>query len=183
MDTATGTTVRHCDLAAFDGLTERKVFQGLTKLSPVINEMFFARKVLLVEGPQDQIAVTAYLQSEGRIQKRIEELDWSVVVTGGKQAIPFFQMVLNAFGLPYVVLHDVDIEEGMDEGRRATQTEQNDKIASLANGNPIVTFPVKLETSLGLDHHISDQYTAHKFFETPENMTMEFKGVLEQVFA
>ena len=96
---AEGTKVRTCDKTAFDGLTERKVFKGLAMLNPAINELFFARHVLLVEGPEDLVAVTSALQKAGRIRQRVEEIDWSVIPCGGKQSIPFFQRVLNAFGI------------------------------------------------------------------------------------
>ena len=87
-------------------------------LNPAINELFFARHVLLVEGPEDLVAVTSALQKAGRIRQRVEEIDWSVIPCGGKQSIPFFQRVLNAFGIPYSVLHDSDIDDGMAASER-----------------------------------------------------------------
>ena len=90
-----GTIVRTRDSDAFAGLTERKVFKGFAKLNPAINELFFARRVLLVEGSEDLIAVTAVLQKLGKITQRVEELEWSVIPCGGKQSIPFFQRVCH----------------------------------------------------------------------------------------
>jgi putative ATP-dependent endonuclease of the OLD family len=123
---AVGTKVKTCDTTAFDGLTERKVFQGLTKFNPAINELFFARSVLLVEGPEDVIAVTAVLQKTGKIKQRVEEIEWSVLPCGGKCSIPFFQRVLNAFGIPYTVLHDCDIDDGMSEDKKNITLKEND---------------------------------------------------------
>lgn len=138
-DAATGTILRGCDMTAFDGLDERKLFQGFTKLNPAMNELFFAKRVLLVEGPEDAIAVTATLKALGQINARPEELEWSVISCGGKASIPFFQRVLNAFGIPYAVLHDLDIVAGMSANDQATHTKQNEAIASLANGSPVHT--------------------------------------------
>ncbi|MDY6837387.1 MAG: AAA family ATPase [Thermodesulfobacteriota bacterium] len=178
----TGTVVTTCDSTAFDGLDDRKVFKGLTRLNPAVNEMFFAKRVLLVEGPEDQIAVSAYLLNEGRIQNRIEELDWSIIVAGGKAAIPFFQRVLNAFAIPYVVLHDLDINPDMNANDVGTHKKTNQTIAQLAGANRVVTFPVKLERSLGIEGHLRDQYRAHQFFQPAENMTEEFRNVVASVF-
>lgn len=177
-----GTRVRSCDEAAFAGLDERKIFKGMTRLNPAVNELFFARRVLVVEGTEDQIAVTAYLMSEGKIHNRIEEIDWSLVVAGGKEAIPFFQRVLNAFAIPYAVLHDTDVVTHMSAGDRANHERINDSIARLAGTNPVARFPVNLEVSLGVAEHLNDQYKAHQFFQDPAHLTPEFKEVVKQLF-
>lgn len=179
---AIGTCVRCCDGAAFVGLDDRKIFKGLTRLNPAVNELFFARNVLLVEGPEDQIAVTAYLLNEGKIKNRIEELDWSIVVAGGKDAIPFFQRVLNAFDIPYTVLHDVDIVAGMSADDKNKHEKTNATILELAGGRPLVKFPIKLETSLGLTEHLKDQYNAHVFFQDNTHLTAEFREIVGKVF-
>jgi putative ATP-dependent endonuclease of OLD family len=165
-----GTKVRTCDPKAFDGLNDRKLFQGLTRLNPSVSELFFARRVLLVEGPEDQIAITATLQKEAAIVNRIEELDWSIIVTGGKQCIPFFQRVLNGFSIPYSVLHDHDITDSMNANDKATHENTNNEIVALANGNPVHKFPIKLEMMIGLDHHFKDQFEAHNYFQEIANI-------------
>lgn len=180
---AVGTRIRSCDTTAFDGLDDRKLFQGFTKLNPSMNELFFAKRVLLVEGAQDSVAVTATLQVLGRIINRPEELEWSVIACGGKPSIPFFQRVLNAFAIPYAALHDVDITASTPTSDTATHQKHNDMIRSLARGNPIHAYPVRLEHSLGLTTHFSDQYTAHVFFSNPAKITQEVKDIIAAVFA
>jgi len=177
-----GTKVRTCDKSAFDGLTERKVFQGFSKLNPAINELFFARRVLLVEGPEDLIAVTAVLQKMGRVTHRVEELEWSVIPCGGKQSIPFFQRVLNAFSIPYSVLHDVDIESGMSDDKRKVTTKENEIITTLASGRPVHVYPIRLEWSLRRAEHFRDQYDAHCYFLNPNNITAEVESIVNAVF-
>jgi len=178
-----GTKVHGCDIKAFEDLDEKKVFQGLTKLNPSINEMFFARRVLLVEGSEDNIAITAVLQDEKMIVNRIEELDWSIIVAGGKESIPFFQRVLNSFGIPYTVLHDHDITPEMSKSDRETHEKQNEKISILAKNNPVHKFPVKLEQSLGLNHHFKNQYEAHRLFQDHRNITDDARKIIKAVFA
>lgn len=182
-DPATGTLIRSCDVTAFDGLDDRKLFQGFTKLNPSMNELFFAKRVLLVEGPEDSIAIAATLKALGRIATRPEELEWSVIACGGKASIPFFQRVLNAFAIPYAVLHDMDITAVMPANDKVTHERQNNTIASLIRGNRIHSYPVKLENSLGLPTHFSDQYAAHVFFSDPAKITKEVKDIVAAVFA
>ncbi|MCF8391999.1 MAG: ATP-binding protein, partial [Bacteroidales bacterium] len=47
-----GTKIKNCDTNAFNGLTDRKIFQGLTQLNTDVNELFFAKNVIVAEGPE-----------------------------------------------------------------------------------------------------------------------------------
>jgi len=178
-----GTQIRCCDATAFDGLNDRKLFKGFTKLNPAMNELFFAKRVLLVEGPEDSIAVTATLRVLGRITARTEELEWSIIACGGKASIPFFQRVLNAFSIPYAVLHDMDITVDMPESDKDTHNKQNNIIQFLARGNRVYVYPVMLEFSLGLGSHFPDQYTAHVYFSDPVKITQEVKNIVGSIFS
>ena len=177
-----GTVVKAPDSAAFDGLSDKRIFKGFALLNPSINELFFARRVVLMEGPQDMIVVTKAMQKSGKIRNRIEELDWTGIVCNGKQCIPFFQRVLNAFSIPYVVLHDADTEPGMTVEKQREAIEQNNAIKALAGTRKVVTYPIKLERSLGLAHHFSDQFEAHCFCQDPGRITQEVERIVQQVF-
>lgn len=176
-----GTEIKVCDITAFDGLSGKKIYKGYTRFNPEINEMFFAKKVILVEGPEDRIALTYHFQHEAKIQNRMEELDMTVIVAGGKQSIPFFQRVLNAFDIPYIVIHDLDIKTVMDTNSETTEKKRNKDIKDLIKGNAIITFPVSLEESLGLSDHLKDQYKAYQHFSIPENYTDNVKSIFNQV--
>ena len=176
-----GTEIKVCDTTAFDDLSDMKIYKGYTRFNPEINEMFFAKKVILVEGPEDRIALTYHFQHEGKIQKRMEELDLTVIVAGGKQSIPFFQRVLNAFDIPYIVIHDLDIKTGMDTNSEAIEKKRNKDINDLIKGNDIITFPVSLEESLGSSDHLKNQYEAYQSFLKPENYTDDVKSIFNQV--
>ena len=178
-----GTTLRPCDRSAFEGLDDRRLFQGFTRLNASMNELFFAKNVMLVEGPEDVIAVVAVLKALGRILSRPEEIEWSVIACGGKEAIPFFQRVLNAFSIPYRVIHDLDIKPGLHPDAEAMHRKRNEAIASLSRGSLIFSYPVKLEASLGLAEHFADQYSAHVFFSEPARITPEVREIVAQAFA
>lgn len=182
-DVATGTTLRSCDHTAFDGLDDRRLFQGFTRMNAAMNELFFAKRVMLVEGPEDVIAVIATLKALGRISQRPEELEWTVVACGGKEAIPFFQRVLNAFSIPYRVIHDIDIRAGMHPDAEANHRRTNDSIESLCRGAQIFRYPIKLEESLGLAKHFQDQYSAHVYFSDPARITPAVQELVAQAFA
>ncbi len=177
-----GTIIFNCDTSAFDGLTDKKIFKGLTQLNSDINELFFAKKVILVEGPEDKVAITETLKKQGKLKNRSEELDITVIVAGGKSAIPFFTRVMNAFSIAFTVLHDLDITEEMPQPDKDTNKKTNDSIKELAGESKIVTFPVKLENSLGVDKgHFKDQYEALRFFTDHDNINAELEGIVTEL--
>lgn len=181
---STGTLVKTCDRSAFDGFTERKIFQTLTRLNPSINEIFFSKRVLLVEGPEDLIAVTAVLMKAGKISNRVEELDWTITVAGGKQAIPFLQRVLNSFEIEYAVLHDLDADPTLTDSQLDEHKKTNDMISSLASSRAVYNFPIKLENTLGLAKgHLKDQYDAHKYFEDPTRISSDLELIILPIFS
>ena len=177
-----GTMVRTAATGLFDGLNDRKVFKGLSRFNPAVNELFFAKNVLVVEGPEDLIAVTETLKKLDKINIRAEELEFTVLVAGGKQAIPFFLRVMNAFQMPYRVLHDLDITDEMSKNERESNQKTNDQVRDLAGDNPVHTFPVKLERTVGIDGHLKDQYEANEFFSSPENITPELEEIVTGAF-
>jgi putative ATP-dependent endonuclease of OLD family len=177
-----GTKLKTATGNSIEELQEAKIFKGLSRFNPSVSELFFAKRILIVEGPEDLIAVNAILNHADLIKYRAEELEWSILVAGGKDAIPFFQRVANEFSIPYSVLYDIDIKDGMNQNTIDSHQKVNDLIVQLAGDNPLHTFPVKLEESLGLDFHLKDQYRAHEFFSEPNNITEEVTDVVLAVF-
>ena len=177
-----GTRVCTAGADIFDGMENKKVFKGLSRFNPAVNELFFAKQIVVVEGPEDLIAVTETLKKLGKVKVRAEELGFTVLIAGGKQAIPFFQLVMNAFKLPYRVLHDLDITEQMSDNDKDTHKKTNAKIESLAVNNAVHTFPVKLESTVAVDCHLKDQFKATEFFSSWNNITAELEKIVEATF-
>lgn len=177
----TGTKYINCDVTAFEGLADKKVFQGLTQLNSDVNELFFAKKVLVVEGPEDKIAVTETCKKLGVVSTRLEEVEVTAISAGGKQSIQFFVRVLNAFKIKYVVLHDLDIIESMGADDKATEEKRNQTIKSLA-GDFVVNFPIKLENTVGVERgHFKDQYDALRFFTDHDKINPELENIINTV--
>jgi len=177
-----GTKVLNCDTTAFDGLTDRKIFQGLTQLNTDVNELFFARSVIVAEGPEDKIALTETSKKLNKIKIRTEELDITVVVANGKGNIPFFVRVLNSFKINYVVLHDTDLKPGMSKDAETTTKLANKKIAEVTNNGKLITFPIKLEDTVGRSHHFVDQYDTLTFFSNHSNINKELEDIVKEVY-
>jgi hypothetical protein len=86
----------------------------------------------------------------------------SIIVTNGKGEIPKFQKILNAFGLSYGVLLEMD-GNGEDHP-------QNAPILAVLNGNRIAKVPNKIEDLLGVARHFDDQLHAKQFFSDQANI-------------
>lgn len=78
----------------------------LTQFDATRNELFFARKVLLVEGPTERFSLPYIFTLKG-----IEDLNArgvSIIDSGGKENLEFIIKILKDFCIPFVVLHDED---------------------------------------------------------------------------
>lgn len=174
-----GTKIINCDLTAFSGLSDKKVFKGLTQLNTDINELFFAKNVIVVEGPEDKIAITETSKKLKKIVNRLEEVDVTVIAVGGKQSIPFFVRILKSFKINYVVLHDIDIVPEMGKGDKDMHEKINKEITTLASKR-VVIFPIKLESTLKLEKgHFKDQYQALTYFSTHSNINEELENIIK----
>jgi CRISPR-associated exonuclease Cas4 len=178
-----GTKIRTAPPGLFDDLEEAKIFKGLSRFNTAVNELFFAKKVLVVEGPEDLIAVTATLVKIGTIRNRTEEINWTILVAGGKESIPFFQRVMNAFDIDYSVLHDTDILPTTPPQVAETWQRTNNAISELAGARAVHRFPHKLETTLGLTDHLKDQYRAAQYFSDRANINDALEAIVAGIFA
>jgi len=152
-----GTQVIRVQKELFKG-ERKKHFNMLRFFNPDRNELFFARKVVLVEGPTEK----AVLPLLGR---RIECFDHkvSIIDCGSKFNLTLYMDVLNAFNIPYLVIHDEDpidpeIQPGgshhdPDKLRHAQKVfEENHKIKSTLNPaiGIIKQIPGEFENLIGI---------------------------------
>jgi putative ATP-dependent endonuclease of the OLD family len=96
----------------FPGLphqADKQRLQTVARFHPTVNELFFAKSVVLLE---EASAIAAFergadlmglFQRHHRVRREVALIDCN-----GKKNIPAFQRVLNAFNIPYRVLHDAD---------------------------------------------------------------------------
>lgn len=173
-DLATGTVIRQAERGILGDPEDRKVFKMLTCFGLKHNEVFFARDAVIVEGPEDEIAVIATARKLGRIAELPDEIGVSIVVTNGKGDVPKFQKVLNAFGFQYGVLLEMDGKDDNDD--------ENARIQALLNGNRISKIPNKLEALAGVAaNHFADQRHTRMFFADPNNINGEMEAMVAQL--
>jgi len=88
---------------------EKERLQTVARFNPAVNELFFSNQVVLFE---EFSAIAAFERAADltgifirhpAVRREVTAIDCS-----GKQNIPAFQRILNAFGIPYRVIHDED---------------------------------------------------------------------------
>lgn len=168
-----GTKVHQADPQTLETENDRKTFKLLTSFGLKHNEAFFGRYSILVEGPEDEIAVIATARKLGIIKDLPDEIGLSIIVTGSKGEIPKFQKILSAFGLEYGVMFELD-------GRDVTD-KQNKSILDGVQNNRVAAIPNRLEDLVGVGRHFDDQLHAKRFFSNPENINPEFEAMVRSI--
>ncbi len=95
------------DLFVGDG---KKDFNLAYWINPDRSELFFAKKVALVEGPTDKTIIPL-------LAKKLEIFKYEVTLIdcGSKTAIPLYTRLLNNFSIPYVAVYDEDHQVHKDQ--------------------------------------------------------------------
>lgn len=115
-------------------------------------ELFFSRKVVLVEGKGDQIALKLLLE---KLNVLVDLEGIFIVDCAGKDNMPDYVKLCTGLGISYFVVHDTDLDAS---GNQVQETKDFvSKIKTLIEENGEVysevsyAFPDKLEVSLGID--------------------------------
>lgn len=143
---------------------DRKALRLMTEFDSQRNELFFARKVLLVEGATEKIILPLAFRALGY---DINQLGISVIECGGKTKLPIFVRVVKALTIPYIVLadHDVrDIPVDADEKRKKKLEERNRDHArwnadleSVCDNGRLFWMKPTIEAELGLPREESNK--------------------------
>ncbi|PID67233.1 MAG: OLD family endonuclease [Fusobacteriales bacterium] len=107
---------------------EVSIFNMNYWINPDRSELFFAKKVILVEGQTDKI-VLSYLAKKIDIYN----YDYSIIECGSKSTIPQFIKLLNAFRIPYVAVYDRDNHKWRNKMEIENSNIKNKRIQRLVN--------------------------------------------------
>ncbi len=117
------TKVRASQLQGTQALREklRKEFD------PERNELFFAKRVVLVEGDTEKLAIPAYA---GRLAIDLNRQGCSIVEVGGKKSMKTFAEIVLSFGLPLTIMFDTDSSQ-FKKNEKDKEEECNKELRSL----------------------------------------------------
>jgi predicted ATP-dependent endonuclease of OLD family len=134
--------------------------------------VFFAKAVLLVEGPGDRISCSRAFH--------LRELDTdregiSITCCGGKRAIPFMAGILTGLEIPTLVFCDRDPDKPTEE--------QSDEIKAIVGNENFFELPEELETALGLERKLNPVELMEFFnnYSSFDEMPEAFRGKINEI--
>lgn len=96
------------------------------ELDPERNELFFASRLLIVEGDTEKLALPEYA---GRLHLDLNRAGASIVEVGGKRNLLYFAELAASFGIPTGIIYDLDSSDIPDD----EESEFNSKLEAFAN--------------------------------------------------
>ncbi|MCY3827151.1 MAG: hypothetical protein OXG10_07240, partial [Candidatus Dadabacteria bacterium] len=100
-------------------------------LQPVVNEMFFTHRLILVEGPEDIAYILAYLNLMGELDD-YRRLGCHIVPVNGKSQLLLPLIVAKHMNIPTYVVFDAD----SDKKKYKTEHEKDNKAILALLGKP-----------------------------------------------
>lgn len=160
----------------------KKDFNLAYWLNPDRSELFFAKKVVLVEGPTDKTVIPLIAKNLG-----VFRYDVTLVDCGSKTAIPLYARLLNNFSIPYVAVYDKDHQEHKNPQAR----EAADRDTALVEGEidtnygKSVVFVNDIEEELGLPNgnknkpYVALSYVSDEGFRLSEQLELKVREIYE----
>ena len=194
---ADGTKALRVTTDLFEGNEERKKrFNMIRFFNPDRSEVFFARKVALVEGGTEKSVIPVVARRLGVFDHTV-----SLVDCAGKFNLTLYMKVLNAFHIRYLAVYDEDpvpqeLQPGgskhdPDKHKEARNTfQENQNIEAECNrefGNTRMV-PGKLEDVLGISESHAEKvgkpYAAVEHFSDESNaIPVELQNLVSEVYA
>lgn len=115
----------------------KKFAQQKTIFTRQDNEILFARKCLLVEGPAEKYGLTTLADKHGKTFNGL-----TIISCNGKTKIPCYQLICKAFDIPYYTVFDLDNNKDT-EG-------DNKQPKDCSNTTALTTFKESFEALLGI---------------------------------
>ena len=139
-----GTTVVQCNEELFAGLDEKKIFDLNQWLCPTRGEIFFANRVILVEGRTEE-AVIPFLAKKLGVYK----YNYSIIPCDGKGNMSSYIKILNSFKIKYIVVYDKDLHPEKDANAIETAIKASAIVESVIDNS--------LGYSIGFDNDMEDE--------------------------
>ncbi|MDA4848848.1 ATP-dependent nuclease [Hoeflea poritis] len=109
-------------------------------LQPALNEMFFTRRLILVEGLED----VAYLQAYFNLLNKLDDfrrLGCHIVAANGKSELLRPLVISNYMKIPTYLVFDSDADKPDRNGSKAKHEKDNKALFRLAGGDEKTPFP------------------------------------------
>lgn len=123
-----GTSILQCTEDLFAEASDKELFNLTYWINPDRGELFFARKVILTEGPTEKTVIPLLAGKLGLFRH-----DFTVIDCGSKDSMPSYIQLLNKFRISYVVVYDRDHQAGKSADAIASADRASGKIQQLVD--------------------------------------------------
>lgn len=161
---AEGTKHLQCTADLFAAIDDKKRFNMTYWINPDRGELFFAKKVILVEGPTDKTIIPYLAKS-----LNIFRYDYTIIDCGGKDNIPMYIHLLNSFQLPHVVVYDIDHQA--HKNQQAIDSADVATAGITARLNPAFGSSIALNNDIEEEIGIMDVNSKNKPFVALEHVS------------
>lgn len=180
-DDALGTQICQCfdDIFSGDG---KKDFNLSYWINPDRSELFFAKRVVLVEGPTDKTCIPLLAKRLG-----VFRYDYTLIDCGSKDNIPLYAQLLNKFKIPYVVVYDMDHQAHKNHDAILVSNKSTSLVEAAldkALGFSVV-FINDIEEEIGMAGGQKNKpYAALVHIDSPDfKMSDEFEAKIRSIYA
>ena len=146
-----GTRIQKSSLELDDKRREKII----KELDPEWNELFFATRLILVEGDTEKLALPEYAK---RLKLDLDKSGATIVEVGGKRNLPEMARIAISFGIPTGIVYDTDSE--VFKNKKDEEVAFNAELDALETPNSTVkVWPLKknyeecLRTEVGEDNY------------------------------
>ena len=136
-----GTKVRCSNLPT----NEKRREKLIKELDPERNELFFASRLLLVEGDTEKLALPEYAK---RLNLDLDRAGATIVEVGGKRNLPEFAQIAASFEVPTGIVYDEDSSDFDDKGEESKFNTALDGFARKDGSVSVWRFSKKYEDHL-----------------------------------
>lgn len=142
-----GTSIFQCTENIFSEEEDKKQFDMTYWINPDRGELFFAKKVILLEGQTDKTILPLLAQKLG-----VFRFDYTLIDCGSKDAIPAYVKLLNKFSLKYLVVYDIDNQSDKSEEQKKEANSKSKLIEEAVDKalGTSVKFENDIEEELGM---------------------------------
>ncbi len=179
-----GTTVQQIAHDPFNIEAERKNFNMAYWINPDRGELFFAKKVILVEGPTEKVIFPKLAK-----KLHISHYEYTLIDCAGKSNMPLYISLLNAFHIPYVAVYDLDHQKYRNKKGKLSASRHSGFIEGKINpslGESVVLVN-DIEEELGIHDHgkknkpfFALQYIANEHFHIPKHLEKKLKRIFSE---
>ena len=167
----------------FNDLEEKKKFNLSYWINPDRSELFFAKKVILVEGQTDKTVIPMLAKSLD-----LYRYDFTVIDCGSKDNIPLYINLLNKFKINYCAVYDKDHQIAKNTNGIATankSSENIEKVVDVLIGKTFILIN-DIEEELGMTEKATagKAYKAISFInENNFKITESFKKTITEIYS